>query len=94
MTKNYTKQEFVEYVKNLEFYELSDIANFINEYYEHYESIPAADEEEKQNAWEKYVILLAKYGHLFVAFTLMVIAMRHGTESEMKNERLDKVYQQ
>lgn len=76
MTKNYTREEFVEYVKNLEFYELEDVANYIREYFEHYESIPLENKEEKNLAWEKYIILLAKYGHWLVSFALMVIDMR------------------
>lgn len=81
MTKNYTKQEFIEYVKNLEFYELEDVANYIKEYFEHYDSIPEENKEEKQLAWEKYVVLLAKYGHWLFSFTLMVIEMRKEIET-------------
>lgn len=76
MTKNYTREEFVDYVKGLKFQELEDVANFINEYFEHYESIPEDNKEEKQLAWEKYVILLSKYGHWFVSFALMVMELR------------------
>lgn len=85
MTKNYTREEFVEYVKDLKFHELEDVANFINEYFEHYESIPAENKEEKQLAWEKYVILLSKYGQWFVSFALMVMELRGKMESTIQN---------
>lgn len=85
MTKNYTREEFVEYVKDLQFYELDDVANYINEYYFHYESIPDEEKEEKQLAWEKYVILLAKYGHWFISFALMVMDMRREMEKTAPN---------
>lgn len=76
MTKNYTRDEFVDYVKSLKFHELEDAANFIDEYYRYFESIPEEKTEEKQLAWEKYVILLSKYGHWFVSFSLIVMDMR------------------
>lgn len=86
MTKNYTREEFVEYVKDLKFQELEDVANFINEYFEHYESIPADKTEEKQLAWEKYIILLSKYGQWFISFALMVMQLRSDMEKSIESK--------
>jgi hypothetical protein len=85
MTKNYTREEFVEYVKNLELQELEDIASFITEYFNHYNSIPNEDAEQKQLAWEKYVILLSRYGQLFISFATMVMELRDNAEKAIKD---------
>lgn len=80
MTKHYTREEFVDYVKNLKFTELEDVASFVDEYFQHFESIPEEQADEKTLAWEKYIILLSKYGHWFVSFALMVMEMRKEME--------------
>lgn len=85
MTKNYTREEFVEYVKNLELTELEDIAAFVNEYFDHYNSISAEDKDQKQLAWEKYVILLSRYGQLFISFAMMVMELRNNAEKAIKD---------
>ena len=85
MTKNYSREEFVDYVKNLELKELEDIAAFVNEYFNHYNSISPEDEVQKQLAWEKYVILLSRYGQLFVSFAMMVMELRDNTEKAIQN---------
>lgn len=85
MTKNYNREEFVEYVKNLELTELEDIAAFVNEYFNHYNSISNDDAEQKQLAWEKYVILLSRYGQLFVSFALMVMELRDNAEKAIQD---------
>ena len=83
--KSFSKEEFVEYVKTLEFEELGDCAAFITQYYEYYVNTPQTPVEEKDLAFEKYLILLAKFAMQFVYFTSMVIDMR-----EKINEELDK----
>lgn len=83
MTKSYSREEFVEYVKNLNLKELEDIAAFVNEYFDHYNSISADNAEEKQLAWEKYVILLSRYGQLFVSFYLMVMELRDNAQKAL-----------
>jgi hypothetical protein len=74
--KSYTRDEFIEYVRKLEFDDLGDCAYFVSEYYEHYKSVPEANKVEKQEAWEKYVVLITKFGITFTAFTLMVMDMK------------------
>ena len=76
MTKSLSREEFIDYVKGLEFQELEDAAAFVNEYFEYYQSLTTEAEEEKQLAWEKYIILCSKYGHWFMKFTLNIIEMR------------------
>ena len=85
MTKNYNRDEFVEYVKSLKFHELEDAANFIDEYYRYFESIPEEEKDAKQLAWEKYVILLSKYGHWFVSFSLVVMDLRKKMVEDLEN---------
>lgn len=80
MTKNYTRDEFVDYVKNLRFTEIEDVAKFVEEYFNYYDSIPVENTAEKTLAWEKYVILLSKYGHWFVTFTLMILELKDKME--------------
>lgn len=84
--KSYTKEEFVKYVESLQFEELEDAANFVNEYYEYYRSLSGDNKEEKDAAWEKYMILQAKFGMMFVSFTLMVIEFRKKMNEEIQAE--------
>lgn len=84
--KSYTKDEFVNYVKSLEFEELGDCAAFITQYYEYYVNTPQEPIEEKDLAFEKYLILLAKFGMQFVYFTSMVIDMREKINEELERE--------
>ena len=51
--KSFSKEEFVEYVKTLEFEELGDCAAFITQYYEYYVNTPQTPVEEKDLAFEK-----------------------------------------
>lgn len=82
--KSYTRDEFVNYVKNLEFDELDDAANFVTEYFEYFNSIPNENKEEKDAAWEKWIILMSKFGMMFVAFTSEVISFRKRLNDELK----------
>lgn len=84
--KSYTKEEFVKYVESLEFQELEDAASFVTEYYEFYKSLPNEPKEEKDAAWEKYMILMAKFGMLFVSFTTMIIGFRKKLNDEIAAE--------
>lgn len=84
--KSYTKEEFVKYVESLEFQELEDAASFVTEYYEFYKSLPSEPKEEKDAAWEKYMILMAKFGMLFVSFTTMIIGFRKNLNDEIAAE--------
>lgn len=84
--KSYTQEEFVEYVKNLEFDELEDCAAFVTQYYNYYKDVPETDKEEKDLAWAKYMILMSKYGMMFVSFTTMVISFRKKLNDEIAAE--------
>jgi hypothetical protein len=84
--KSFTKEEFINYIKNLEFNELEDCAEFVTTYYEHYIAIPSDKKEEKDEAWERYMILMAKFGMMFVTFTAAVIEYR-----KKLNEELDQL---
>lgn len=84
--KSYTKEEFVKYVETLQFDELEDAAAFVTEYYEYYKSLPNEPKEEKDASFEKYMILMAKFGMLFVSFTLMVIGFRKKLNDEIAAE--------
>lgn len=86
MTKTYNREEFITYVKDLNFVELEDAASFVNEYYNHYISLSNEDNDEKQLAWEKYVILLSKFGHLFLSFSLMVLEIQKTLDTNLKPE--------
>ena len=84
--KSFTKEEFINYVKNLEFDELEDCAAFVTTYYEHYIAISSDKKEEKDEAWERYMILMSKFGMMFVTFTAAVIEYR-----KKLNEELDQL---
>jgi hypothetical protein len=86
---SYTREEFVEYVKNLEFQELEDVAAFVTQYYEYYNNIPGDKKEEKDEAWQKYMILQAKFGMMFVSFTYTVIEYRKQLNDEIEKEAID-----
>jgi hypothetical protein len=85
MTKTYNREDFLAYVKELNFVDLEDAASFVNEYYKHYISLSNEDNDEKQLAWEKYMILLSKFGHWFVNFSLMVFEMQKNLELNLKD---------
>lgn len=80
--KSFTRDEFVDYVKNLKFDELEDAAAFVTEYFDYYNNLPAEPKEEKDAAWEKYMILQAKFGMMFVSFTTLVIDFRKKMNEE------------
>lgn len=82
----HTQEEFLQYVKNLEFNELEDVASFVTEYYEYYRNIPEEKKEEKDEAWQKYMILMAKFGMMFVSFTATVIEYRKQLNDEIERE--------
>jgi hypothetical protein len=84
--KNFTKEEFVDYVKTLQFEELEDIGAFIQEYFNYYEKIPNENKEEKDEAWAKVMILLARYGMTFVSFGMVVIDFRKHLNEEIRLE--------
>jgi hypothetical protein len=84
--KSYTQEEFVEYVKNLEFDELEDCAAFVTQYYNYYKDVPETDKEEKDLAWAKYMILMSKYGMMFVAFAASVVEFRKRLQNEISEE--------
>lgn len=84
--KSFTRDEFLAYVKTLEFTELGDCADFVIQYYEYYQKIPEDKAEEKKDAWEKYVILMTKFGSMFVYFTSAVIDFRKRLNEEIQNE--------
>lgn len=66
--KNMSRDEFHEYVENLKFYNIADAAAFVSAYYDDYEKTPSENEDERRLAYEKYIILIAKYGILFVDY--------------------------
>ncbi len=84
--KSFTREEFVEYVKTLEFEELEDIGAFIQEYFQFYEAVPVENKEEKDEAWAKVMILLARYGITFVTFGMAVIDFRKHLNEEIRLE--------
>ena len=84
--KSYSRDEFLEYAKNLKFEELEDAATFVTEYYDYYKDLPENPKEEKDAAWEKYMILMAKFGILFVSFTTAVIYFRKKLNEEISAE--------
>ena len=84
MTKSYNREDFFSYVKGLDFVDLGDAASFVDEYYKHYISLPYENTEEKQLAWEKYLILLSKYGHWFIGFSLSVLELQKNLELNLK----------
>jgi hypothetical protein len=87
--KSYTKEEFIEYVKKLEFDELENCAKFVSDYYEYYKSLPDDPKEDKDAAWEKYMILMSKFGMMFVSFTIMVIGFRKKLNDEIAAEEAE-----
>jgi hypothetical protein len=84
--KSYTQEEFVEYVKNLEFDELENCAAFVAQYYDYYKEVPETNKEEKDLAWVKYMTLMSKFGMMFVSFTTMVISFKKKLNYEITAE--------
>jgi hypothetical protein len=84
--KSYTRDEFVDYVKTLEFDVLEDAASFITEYYNYYNNLPDEKKEEKDAAYEKYIILMSKFGMMFVTFTSLVIEFRKKLNEDIQAE--------
>jgi len=87
--KSFTKEEFIKYVETLQFDELEDCAKFVTEYYDYYKSLPDEPKENKDAAWEKYMILMSKYGMMFVSFTIMVIDFRKRLNEEIDAENAE-----
>lgn len=73
---SFTNEEFVEYIKGLEFLELEDIAEFVYQYWKETVKDP-----ENRDALFKYNACVAVYGHLFLVYTREVIKMRKDYES-------------
>lgn len=86
MTKTYNREDFLAYVNDLNFVDLQDATSFVHEYYNHYISLPNDDSEEKQLAWEKYLILLSKFGHWFMKFSMMVLELQKNLEVNLETE--------
>jgi hypothetical protein len=84
--KSFTKEEFVEYVKTLKFDDLEDCAIFVTQYFDYYSNIPEENKQEKDEAWSKYMILMSKFGMMFVSFTTAVIDFRKKLNEEIKAE--------
>lgn len=84
--KNYTLEEFRDYMKTLKFEELEDMAMFIKEYFDYYKSVPDTNVEEKELALGKYAMLISEYGMYFVSFSLSVIEMRKKLQEEIADE--------
>lgn len=81
--KHLTVAEFAEYIDGLEFEELEDITAFIRSYFEAYKEVPMEDEEEKNNAWMKYVILTSRFAMTLVHYADMSIAFRKELDEQM-----------
>ena len=84
--KSYTREEFIEYVKTLQFEELEDMGAFIQEYYKYYENVPVENQKEKDEAWAKVLILLGRFGMTFISFSLAVIEFRKKLNEEIRAE--------
>ena len=84
--KSYSRDEFVNYVKNLEFDELESAALFVAKYYNYYHNLSEDQKEEKDAAYEKYIILMSKFGIMFVEYTLSVIKFRKKLNAEIQAE--------
>lgn len=68
---SFTKEEFLKYIQNLDFYELEDVAEFVNEYWLEYQKNP----EDKDNKYQ-YSACMITFGHLFLEYTRSVIQLR------------------
>lgn len=84
--KNYTLEEFRDYLQTLKFDDLEDLAVFIKEYFDYYKNVPDSNVEEKELALGKYAILISEYGMMFVSFALSVIEMRKKLQQEIADE--------
>jgi hypothetical protein len=72
----FTKEEFVEYINNLEFYELEDAVEFVMNYWEDYAKDP-----ENYDKRYKYNACISRYGHMFLFYTSDVIKLRKNYEA-------------
>ena len=82
--KNMSAAEFAEYIDGLEFEELEDITAYIRSYFESYKNIPEENDEEKNEAWIKYVILSSKFCMTFVHYIDMSLKYRKDLEDKLK----------
>jgi hypothetical protein len=79
MSQSYTRDEFLDYVKDLQIDDLEQMVDLVLEYFDYYEQLPE-DAENKQDAWEKFVILVTKYGVTFAEYTKMVLQLKKNLE--------------
>ena len=82
----HTMEEFVDYVKKLEFQELEDCAAFVTQYYEYYRNVPEENTQDKDDAWKKYMVLMSKFGMMFVSFSAAVIEFRKKLNEQIAEE--------
>lgn len=61
--------DFVDYVKNLQITDFNTIADMVLEYFDHYRDLSEENEAKKELAWQKYIIITAKYGTLMAECT-------------------------
>lgn len=94
--KHMTISEFSEYVDGLEFEELEDVSAFIKGYFDAYKAIPDEQEEEKDQAWLKYVVLASKYCMTFMAYFDMSLKYRKELQEQldMVDEEFDGEFEE
>lgn len=85
MTQSYTREEFVEYVKELEIDNLEQMVDLVLEYFDYYEKLPE-EAENKELAWEKYCIVIAMYGINLADYAKKMINMRKTLEMPIKQK--------
>jgi hypothetical protein len=68
---SFTQEEFVEYIKGLDFFELDDLVEFVFEYWKAYVENP-----DDYESTYRYNACMAIYGHLFLFYTRDVIKLR------------------
>ena len=84
-----SRSEFVEYVKDLNIEDLEVMVELVLSYFDDYNDLPEDKEDERQLAWEKYVILISKYGITFAEYTKMMIDLRKQLENAKAEKEVD-----
>ena len=89
--KHLSKEEFVQYISDLDFQEFEDLLGYMRAYYDEYtKTAKLEDEEEAKMAWFRYSCLLSKYGHVLLKFAEEIVEKQKIIEQKM--EEIEDVY--
>lgn len=85
--KGATTEEFLNYVRKLDFYELEDMCVFVRAYLEAYVGVKREDQEALKEAYMQYNIVAAEFMPVLLNYVEQIIELRKAYEDEHPEDR-------